>query len=152
MNILYKNLDILENNINIINSETNKYGMNTLNSIKNELVNILKFLFIDEGIITIALSFIIATQTDNIANMLIDNFVSPVIFKLIELYTNKPVDELEKYTYEYLGIKFRVGNFIIALSKFIIIIIIIYYISQLANPNKLNNLIKNINSLIPGKI
>ena len=45
MNILYKNLDILENNINIINSETNKYGMNTLNSIKNELVNILKFLF-----------------------------------------------------------------------------------------------------------
>lgn len=152
MDILYKNLNILENNINIINHNTNKYGINTLNSIKHELINILKFLLIDKGIITVALSFILATQANSIANMFIDNLVSPIIFKIIELYTNKPVDELEKYTYEYLGIKFKVGNLIVAISKFIIIVIIIYFILQLVDPTKLDILIKKINNLIPDKI
>jgi len=149
MDSLYKNINILENNINFINNETNKYGLKTVNRVKSEIINILKYLFIDKGIITVALSFIIATQTNNIATMIIDNLISPIIYKIIELYTNEPVDKLENYTYEYLGIKFKLGNLIISISKFLIIIIIIYYISQLADPHNLNNLIKNINNLIP---
>ena len=131
------------------NETINKYSLRVLDSIKKEVINIIKFLLIDNHIITIAIGFIIATQTNNIATLLIDNIIAPIIYKIITFYTKEPIDKLENYEYEYLGIKFEVGKIIINILKFLIILIIIYYICQLTNTAKLNKLIYDIDNIIP---
>jgi hypothetical protein len=131
------------------NKNINNYTLKSLKFIKTEFINIIKFLLIDNHIITVAVGFIIATQTNNIATLLIDNIIAPIIYKIITFYTKQPINKLENYEYEYLGIKFEVGKLIINLLKFIIILIIIYYICQLTNTNKLNKLIYKIDHIIP---
>ena len=131
------------------NETINKYSLRVLDSVKKEVINIIKFLLIDNHIITIAIGFIIATQTNNIATLLIDNIIAPIIYKIITFYTKEPIDKLENYEYEYLGIKFEVGKIIINILKFLIILIIIYYICQLTNTAKLNKLIYDIDNIIP---
>jgi large-conductance mechanosensitive channel len=131
------------------NKNINNYTLKSLKFIKTEFINIIKFLLIDNHIITVAVGFIIATQTNNIATLLIDNIIAPIIYKIITFYTKQPINKLENYEYEYLGIKFEVGKLIINLLKFIIILIIIYYICQLTNTNKLNKLIYEIDHIIP---
>jgi large-conductance mechanosensitive channel len=130
------------------NKNINNYTLKSLKFIKTEFINIIKFLLIDNHIITVAVGFIIATQTNNIATLLIDNIIAPIIYKIITFYTKQPINKLENYEYEYLGIKFEVGKLIINLLKFIIILIIIYYICQLTNTNKLNKLIYKIDHII----
>ena len=131
------------------NKNINKYALKSLKFVKTEFINIIKFLLIDNHIITVTISFIIATQTNNIATLLIDNIIAPIIYKIITFYTKQPINKLENYEYEYLGIKFEVGKLIINLLKFIIILIIIYYICQLTNTDKLNKLIYEIDHIIP---
>jgi large-conductance mechanosensitive channel len=131
------------------NKNINNYTLKSLKFIKTEFINIIKFLLIDNHIITVAVGFIIATQTNNIATLLIDNIIAPIIYKIITFYTKQPINKLENYEYEYLGIKFEVGKLIINLLKFIIVLIIIYYICQLTNTNKLNKLIYEIDHIIP---
>ena len=131
------------------NKNINKYALKSLKFVKTEFINIIKFLLIDNHIITVTISFIIATQTNNIATLLIDNIIAPIIYKIITFYTKQPINKLENYEYEYLGIKFEVGKLIINLLKFIIILIIIYYICQLTNTDKLNKLIYKIDHIIP---
>jgi len=142
-------MDNIYNYVEKSNRTINKYSLKGLNFIKNEMINIIKFLLIDNHIINIAIGFIIATQTNNIASLIIDNLIAPIIYKIIMFYTDKPIDKLKYYEYEYLGIKFEVGNLIINLSKFIIILIIIYYICQLTKLDKLNKLIYDIDNIIP---
>ena len=131
------------------NAVINMYSLKVLHLIKDEIISIIRFLLIDNHIITIAVGFIIATQTNNIATLFIDNIIAPIIYKIITYYTKKPIDKLKNYEYEYLGIKFELGNIIINILKFIIILIIIYYISQFTNINKLNKLMSDIDNIIP---
>ena len=149
MSSLYKNMKILKNKVDLINSKSNTYVMKVINSTKNELINILKYLFIEKGIITVAVSFIIATQTNSLATMLIDNILAPIIIRVIEIFEKRPISELQNYEFKYLGVKIKIGVIIINLLKFVFIIIIIYYISLLSKPENLEKLLKFINNIIP---
>jgi large-conductance mechanosensitive channel len=146
--LIYINMNKISNYVDKGNKIINNYGEKGINIIKNEVERFIEFIILDKKIITVAIGFIIATQTNNIATLLIDNYLSPVIYKIITYFTKKPIKQLEDYKKTYLGIEFKIGMLIINLSRFIIILVILYYLCQLINPDNVNKIVKSIDNIV----
>ena len=130
----------ISNFVENTNATLNNYGEKVYKSISNETIRIAKFIVVDNKILTIAIGFIIATQTNAIATLLIESYLSPILYKIFTYFTKQPITKLEDYKKTFLGIEFKMGKLIINVLKFILILIILYYICQLIDTEKVKQL------------
>jgi large conductance mechanosensitive channel len=92
--------------------------------IKKELKNISIFIA-NTKVIELGIAFIISTQINTITSSFVDNIFLPLIILIIGQDNIKNLDDLY---FSINGIKFKYGNIILVLIKFILLIVIIYYI------------------------
>jgi large-conductance mechanosensitive channel len=126
----------ISNYLDNTNDVINEYGNKVFTSISNETIRIVKFILIDNKIMTTAIGFIIATQTNAIATLIIENYLSPVLYKVLTYFTKQPIAKLEDYKKTILGIEFKLGKLVISLLRFVLILIMLYYIFQLIDIEK----------------
>lgn len=79
------------------------------------------------NIMSLGMAFIIGTQVNSLASSFIDSIVSPII-KTVSTTQNK---KLKDINVEVLGAKIEIGNFVNELLKFLLTMLIIFYIFKL---------------------
>jgi len=126
----------ISNYLDNTNAVINEYSNKVFTSISKETIRIVKFVLIDNKIMTTAIGFIIATQTNAIATLVIENYLSPVLYKVLTYFTKQPITKLEDYKKTILGIEFKLGKLVISLLRFVLILIMLYYIFQLIDIEK----------------
>lgn len=97
-----------------------------LDPIRTEAQDFYQFLM-STNVIQIGTGFIIATQINKIASSFIDSFVSPIIDRL---FMGKGKD-FEDIQIDIFGAKIRIGEFVNTILKFIVTIVIVYYVIKL---------------------
>lgn len=81
----------------------------------------------DNKIIQLGTAFIISSQINQLASKFIDNIVSPIIKRVLDGET----ESLKETKVEIFGIKFEIGDFIMTMMKFMINMIILYYLFKI---------------------
>jgi large-conductance mechanosensitive channel len=112
--------------------------------IMQDLINFTKFILVDNNIIKLAIALLTATQVTNISSIIVDNLISPIVYKIISYFTNETSQEMSKATYTYMGIEFQLGLFIVNMIKFIIVLILIYNIYSLSLPVNSERVLRNM--------
>jgi large-conductance mechanosensitive channel len=87
---------------------------------------------VGKNVLELGLAFIVSSNINRVASDFIDNIVSPVINKI----SSSEEEKLKDAKISIFGIKFEIGNFLMSLLKFIITMIVIYYVFKLTG--KLN--------------
>lgn len=95
-------------------------------TINNTVSDFYTFL-IDKNIIQLGTAFIISAQINQLASKFIENIISPVIKRVV----GGEEESLKGTTFTILGIKFEIGDFIAQLLKFLIMMIILYYMFKI---------------------
>ena len=94
------------------------------NVVSSEITDFTNF-FASTHVIPIAVAFIIAAQITQLSSNFVDDILSPIISVII----NEKDEESLKNTYiDIFGARIMIGSFIASLLKFIIMLIIIYYV------------------------
>lgn len=81
----------------------------------------------DNKIIQIGTAFIISNQINQLASKFIDNIVSPIIKRVFD----GKADSLKETKIDIFGIQFEIGDFIMTILKFMINMIVLYYIFKI---------------------
>jgi len=121
--------------MNIVTKAFNTTG-NIATSAKDKIqsdINDFGSFLMSNNIPQIAIAFMISTQISRVSNDFIDNIISPIINKII----GQEATTLQEKYIEIFGIKFQVGNFFASILKFILFLIILYYILKLIGIDKL---------------
>ncbi len=115
--------------------------MQVINGIKNNFTDFINFL-LEKNIFQMGISFIIATQINNLFKNLTDAIIMPISNKVI---STKNTDK----TTNVVGIQFKFYAFIINLFNFFIIMVFIYFLFKLSNINKgiLTNIFQKIKGI-----
>lgn len=143
MSIITKGIKNIENLVIFSESKIIDGANIIIDIIKNNIDDFLGFV-LDKNIVQIGISLIIATNINTLTISITDFIISPIIARL----TNGEFKNIEKYTIDILGIKFKIGILIMTFINFFLTIIIIFYIFKLTDISSFNyliNIIKNIN-------
>lgn len=108
-------------------------------------IDFIKFMLLDNNIIIVALGFITASQVGSFANIIVDNVLSPIIYRIISLFYTIDIKTLDKITYKYLGIDFKIGLLISGLIKLMIIFIFAYALYNIADRTNLEKYLSKMN-------
>jgi large-conductance mechanosensitive channel len=92
--------------------------------VNENLVDIVKFLFVGKGIIQIGVGIVVGFILMKLNCILVDDLIAPFINKAVNHEADK--QELEQYKKEIVGIHFPVGRLIVDVLKVVIIGSIIY--------------------------
>ena len=88
-----------------------------INTLGNNMVEILKFLVIGKGMIQIGLGIVVGFIIMQMNVLVVEGLLSPIISRVIENKTNN----LEDYRMVVMGVDFPVGKIIVDLLKIIIV-------------------------------
>lgn len=141
------------NNFDKILNSTNTTLNTSLSRVSYLLINnitgFIQFLLVDNNIIKVCIALITATQINSLTGIIVDNIITPIVYRIISLVTQTKEDNkaLQDKTFTYLGIKFKIGALLIGLIKFAIILIIIYQISTLSLRENTSKIIDNLKNL-----
>lgn len=105
---------------------------NTVENIKDSASNFTEFI-VSYNIIQLGMAFIISTQINRLASDFIDNIISPIIERFV---SNDDVD-LRRKKLNIFGIEFEIGNFVTSILKFVLLLIILYYIFKITGAKKI---------------
>jgi large-conductance mechanosensitive channel len=97
----------------------------------NESEGFFNFLF-KHDIVNIGIGLILASQLGNIVKIISEELVAPIINKITVSQTKK----LEDYKITVLGMEFKIGNILIVIINFMLMLLIIYYIYKLIMVSK----------------
>jgi large-conductance mechanosensitive channel len=92
--------------------------------VNENLVDILKFLFVGKGIIQIGVGIVVGFIIMQLNFIIVDDILAPIINKFINREADKK--ELEEYKVVVMGVHFPVGRLIADLLKVLIVGFIIY--------------------------
>ncbi|VVU94707.1 hypothetical protein CPAV1605_432 [seawater metagenome] len=85
----------------------------------------------DNNVIATIVATMISQRISDLSNSFIDNLIIPVLDRDADGDGEADIKDLKKYKINFLGIKFRVGEFFIVLLKFMIILFIAYQINKI---------------------
>jgi large-conductance mechanosensitive channel len=119
--------DYLGNNIN--DNISDIYD-NTNHVLSYEINQFYKFI-IDNKIFQIGIAFVVSNQVTDVFGRLMKDIVSPILAKLI----GSEEEKLEHVTIKIYGMKFGIGNFILGLLHFAIVLLILFYLVRLLPEN-----------------
>jgi large-conductance mechanosensitive channel len=122
--------DSIDNTILLVNTGVASSIVFTKNLLSNVIYEFYDFLS-SRNILELGLAFIISTNINRLSNDFIDNIVSPVIKRL----TGSEEDKLKDVKLDIFGINFEIGNFIMSVLKFIIMMMILYYLFKIIGRN-----------------
>ena len=95
----------------------------------NRIDNFLKFLE-DNHIFATVIATVISTYITALSRSLSDDILLPIIYRDGDGDGEEDIKKYQNYVIEIFKIKFRVGNFLIELFKFIIMTFLIYLITN----------------------
>jgi large-conductance mechanosensitive channel len=105
--------------------------------IKNELKGFLEFL-LERNIFQAGISFLIASQVNNLSRNIIDTVATPILDKVFN-------ENIKNQDTEIFGIKFKTGQLMLNIINFLIVMIFIYYLYKLTNKDGLlHSLLNNV--------
>ena len=116
-------LAISSDNLNQIYDTTNYV-------VSSEMNQFYKFI-IDNKIFQIGIAFIVSNQVTDLFGKFMKDIISPILARLI----GSEEEKLEHVKVTIFGIKFDIGNFVLGLLHFIIVILILFYIVRLLPEN-----------------
>jgi large-conductance mechanosensitive channel len=113
-----------------------------LHNINNEIIGFINFL-LEKNVFQMGLAYIIATQVNQIFSKFVTNIIYPVVNKITE---NKIKQESQT---TILGIEFKIGDFLLSLINFFMVLFFLYYMYKISNSSKtfienITNSIKNL--------
>ncbi len=85
----------------------------------------IKFI-VKQAVVTSAITFLIAGQTQKLASLVVDTLVEPLFSIDLDKDGNPDLKQLEKFVLELFGLKFPLGKLITQIIKFFVFIFFIY--------------------------
>jgi large-conductance mechanosensitive channel len=110
-----------------------------LQYINNEIIGFINFL-LDKNVFQTGLAFVLATQV----NQIFLKFVTNIIYPIVDKITEKKIQQ--ESTTPILGIQFKMGDFILSLINFFLVLLFLYYMYKISNSSK--TFIENITGSI----
>lgn len=101
------------------------------NNIKNTLSDFSEFI-LDYGVLQIGIAFVIGVQLNRLTTDFVDNIIAPII----DRFTKNDEVNLRRKKLEVFGIEFELGNFIVSLINFFLLMIILFYIFKIIGGKK----------------
>lgn len=99
---------------------------NTIEYTTNDFISFL----LSNRVLQIGMAFAISTQVNKLVSDFIDNIISPIIKRFVD---KERETTLKQKKVTIFGIEFEIGNFIMSILKFFIIMIVFYAIFKLFN-------------------
>jgi len=132
---------IIDRSSHTINRGITKISYVTFDS----MLKFIHFILIDNNIIKITLGLITASQVGILTNTLVDQVLTPIIFRIISLFYNIDAKKLSEMKYTYLGIEFKTGLLTATIIKFVLIFLFAYLLSSLSDHTTLKKFISEMN-------
>lgn len=106
--------------------------MNTVDKydVRFDFVRFIKFLR-DNNIASTAIAAVLSDRVNEITNEFFEGFVIPIINRDGDKDGVRDIKKFEEREVEIFGAKFKLGRFILALVKFLVITYLIYIISRI---------------------
>lgn len=107
----------------------------------NELIGFIHFL-LEKNVFQTGLAFVLATQINTVFLKFVDSIINPVIENVVK-------EETKNQQTTFFGIKFKTGQFVLALINFSIVLIFLYYLYKISDSSKsiFQNVVTNIKSI-----
>jgi large-conductance mechanosensitive channel len=99
---------------------------NLTNGFKETFNDFLNFLG-SRNVLQTGLAFVISSNINRLASDFVENIVSPIINKV----SSSEKEKLKDAKISIFGVNFEAGNFIMSILKFVITMIVIYYVFKL---------------------
>ena len=115
--------DTVSTSVNTVGSTVTVVG----STVTQQAKEFYEFL-VKNNIIQIGTAFIIGTQINNLATAFVDNIVSPVV---VAISSKDSTKNLSQTYVEILGVRFQIGQFIMTLLKFMIMMLVLYYMFKI---------------------
>lgn len=109
-------MNVITDSVTVVGSTFNK-----------QLQDFLDFL-VKNNIIQLGAAFIIGTQINGLANAFIEHIVSPIV---VAVSSDEQAKKLSQTYVEIFGVRFEIGQFIMVLFKFLIMMAVLYYMFKI---------------------
>lgn len=94
--------------------------------VSNDFIKFIK----ENNIVESIISIMLGAKTQELVESIIENLIFPFLKRDADNDGEADIKKLEKLNIKFSGIKIEIGKFLITLIKYIIILLIIYYVQK----------------------